>query len=143
MRHFVVAPFAVLAFTCFACSSGSDPEPGRRDLFPTQWVGCTEMLVAGLAVEVRDAVTGEPAAAGATAMIRDGSYEEMLLVGGVPFPPPPDAVIMSGAWERPGTYDIKVEKPGYTTWSRSGVEVTHDDCHVLTVRVLADLEPNR
>ena len=53
--------------------------------------------------------------------------------------PDPGRAVLTGAPERPGTYDILVEAPGYTPWVRSDVRVTADRCHVRPVSFVARL----
>jgi hypothetical protein len=43
------------------------------------------------------------------------------------------------AYERAGTYTVTVRADGYAPWTKSGIEVTRDACHVITVRVDARL----
>jgi hypothetical protein len=44
------------------------------------------------------------------------------------------------AYERAGTYTVTVEQQGYRPWSRSGVRVTKDECHVRGVSITARLQ---
>ena len=46
-----------------------------------------------------------------------------------------------GAAERAGTYRITVSKAGYQTWTRTGVQVTADVCHVHPAQAEARLQP--
>jgi len=107
---------------------------------PGSGIVCTEMFVAGLVVEVRDATTSEPAAFGAQGEIRDGSYVEMLQVEGGGTVEPAVALRLVGAWERPGVYSVVVRKEGYRDWTTSGVIVEANECHVLRVTLQAGLE---
>jgi hypothetical protein len=43
------------------------------------------------------------------------------------------------AYEQAGTYTVTVRADGYAPWTKSGIEVTRDQCHVITVRVDARL----
>jgi hypothetical protein len=97
---------------------------------------CTAVFVYGLNLEIRDAVTGAPAADGATATARDGAYTETL----EPVPGPETNLVRIGAGERPGTYDVTVTKPGFVTWERR-VTVTADECHVHPVLLDVRLSP--
>ena len=97
---------------------------------------CTTEFVYGLSVEVRDAQSGAPAASGATITIRDGQYVEDL----ERVPGPQSALVAIGAGERPGTYNLTVEKPGYQTREQSGIVVTANECHVIPVSVKVELE---
>jgi hypothetical protein len=96
---------------------------------------CDLRFVYGLALHVRDSVTGAPAANGATGVVRDGDFEEALETSGF------DDLTMLGAGEREGVYFIQVTKTGYNMWTRSGVRVTDDGCHPVTVEVDVRLQP--
>ena len=43
------------------------------------------------------------------------------------------------AHEKEGTYTVTVRADGYAPWSKSGIEVKRDQCHVITVPVTARL----
>ena len=83
-------------------------------------VACTAEFVFGLGVQVHDA-EGEPVC-DAIVTITDGDYEEVLEESECGF--------YSGAGERAGTYDIRVEAAGYLTQNSTGHTVTEDECHV-------------
>ena len=102
-------------------------------------VVCTENLVYGLSVTVRDSVTGVPAGRQATAVAQDGSYTETLQFLGA-FSPT-DSLTFFGVAERAGTYQITVTKAGYQTWTRGGVQVLADVCHVHPAAVEVRLQP--
>lgn len=111
-------------------------------LLPVENVICTTSVEPGLEIQVRDARTGAPAAAGVVAIARDGAYTDTLRVAGWNGPPGDStATTVAGASERPGTYDIRIQKPGYRAWERTGVRVRDDECHVVTVRLDVLLEP--
>lgn len=97
-------------------------------------IGCTDIFVYGLWVEVRDAVSGQPAATGARLTVREGEYLEVVDT-------PWNGPSFAAAGERAGTYALTVEHPSYETWTRSGVVVTADECHVTPVDVRAELTP--
>lgn len=96
---------------------------------------CTDVAKAAIAVDILDSATGETAVAGARAIAVEGEYADTAFS---------DHVATVGpyllAFERPGTYTLTVEKPGYQPWSRSGIRVTDDRCHVRSVRVTALLQ---
>lgn len=46
---------------------------------------------------------------------------------------------LAAAGERAGTYDVKIGRPGYSSFSRSGVVVTRNECHVNPVLLEARL----
>lgn len=96
---------------------------------------CTAEARSTLSVEVRDAQTGAPAAIGARGSIREGAYTDSLTVLG------PSVMTAMNTFERSGTYDVTVTKPGYRTWTADDVRVTADACHVRTRVIEAKLEP--
>ena len=97
---------------------------------------CTTELRPGLAVEVRDAVTGAPAADGARLIARDGDYVEI-----VEGPPVPGMTFLQAAGERAGRYTVTIQKAGYQDWTRDNIWVRDGGCHVVTVRFEARLQP--
>jgi hypothetical protein len=109
--------------------------------------GCVDNLAicvdsgfeAAVVVQVQDAVTGAPLAAGSRGAIRDGGYVDSLR------PPTPDAsgrllTLMGGAG-RAGTYDVTVVYPGYQVWEQRGVVVNTNGCGVAGRLLHADLQP--
>ena len=102
---------------------------------------CTTNIAPGLIVEIRDARSGRWIADSASVLARDGSYVDTLRAGLVG--QEGSMHERYGAQERPGTYAIEVRRPGYRAWRDSGVVVTRNPCHVNTVRLRADLEPDR
>ena len=102
MRQPILAPLLGAAFALAACSHGADSDTNR--LVPSPGVVCTEMFQAGLVVEVRDGLTGAPAAVGSIGTIRDGAYTETLEVEGGAQVPPEVALRLVGAWERRSTH---------------------------------------
>ena len=102
---------------------------------------CTAESVPGIEVKVLDAETGHPAACGAVAWFVSGSWaEEMDASWGCTEPDTLQSPWLRGAHERAGNYSVLVLKDGYIPWSRSGIRVFEDECHVLTVRLEARLE---
>jgi hypothetical protein len=93
---------------------------------------CTAIYVYGVSIEVKDAVTGAPLE-GVTAEIRDGAFVDPSVVV--------STSIVNGAGERAGTYSIVIRKAGYRDWTKTGVVVTADRCHVKGVRLVAALDP--
>jgi hypothetical protein len=99
---------------------------------------CTTEARAGIQVNVRDALTGDPAAEGAIAYAQDGAYVDTLHA--LPTLPPQLPLTLVGVFERPGVYTVVVQKAGYREWRRTNVVVTADECHVITVTLEARLE---
>ncbi|MBD3582041.1 carboxypeptidase-like regulatory domain-containing protein [Flavobacterium selenitireducens] len=86
---------------------------------------CTDEVVAGLNVKVKDFSTGAYLSDGVSVTAQDGDYSEVLDL--IPSSEPPT---FSGAWERPGTYTIIVQKSGYGTFQSNAFPVTQNPCHV-------------
>jgi hypothetical protein len=119
----VPAVLALLLPGCRERVTGNDDPPGR----------CTTSVEPALRVVVRDAATGEPAAAGARVTVSDGSYDADLEAVS------PWEII--GPPERPGNYLVRVSRPGYAPVEFADVLVEEGVCHVLTVTLEADLVP--
>lgn len=71
-----------------------------------------------IVVSVEDAVSGSLIDS-ALAVATDGSFADSAWSLG----DPPRANL---AWSRPGTYEVVVEKKGYTSWARGGIEAVKD-----------------
>jgi hypothetical protein len=97
---------------------------------------CTTDVWPAIVVQVRDAATQAPAASEATGVVRDGSFTRLMrpddYLG-------EDALEMRGAEERPGTYTVTVDRPGYQQWKQEHVRVRDGSCHVQTVTLQASL----
>jgi hypothetical protein len=101
---------------------------------------CTEMSTSASAVYVRDSVTGVFAASGSTAAAVSGSYMDSRTVA---TNPALDSLPVSLAPDRAGTYDVRISKPGYANWAKSGVtvETSGSQCpYVMTVKLTALLQ---
>jgi len=98
---------------------------------------CTLEARPAVSVEIRDAVTAAPLADSSTVRVTDGSVTDTLHLCGLT----EDYRWLSrcGFEERPGTYDVRVTRSGYAPWSRSGVHVARDECHVQTAVLRATL----
>ena len=98
---------------------------------------CTTHLEPGITVTITDSLSGEPRAADAVALARDGAFVDTLgpavSQGGV-------LISRHGAWERRGIYEVTVRAGGYRDWVRSGVIVRPGDCHVRQVELHAPLQ---
>ena len=99
---------------------------------------CTASIEPGIVVAVRDATTQQPVARGAVAQLSSGSYSETLLEHGFSNG---QLTSLAGAFERPGTYQLKVNQQGYAPWSEDNIVVSKDTCHVITVKLEASLSP--
>ena len=106
-------------------------------------VACTTDVTPAVEVQVFDARTGAPAAHRTVATVQDGSYTDTLEITGWRSTPPDSttAFIVTGAYERPGTYTVRITKPGYRPWERTGVRAREGECGVERERLVASLEP--
>ena len=97
---------------------------------------CTTEYVWGLEIRIVDRETGGPTGLGASVVIRDGEYVENRI--GEDFGPLGVAALAAG--ERAGFYDITINADGFREWSRERVLVSGNQCHVITEKILAELE---
>lgn len=100
---------------------------------------CTANSVFAVTVNVRDGATGEPAAFGATLVLRDGQYADSV-TGVYSGPSEFSASHIGAAMDRPGTYDVTVRKTGYRTWTLSQVAVALGECGVEGVTLVVSLQ---
>ena len=106
---------------------------------PTDVV-CTSIFEYGRNITVLDSLTGSPpeeaALIATSGAFRDsvGPIKPFQAVANGPL-----VLILSTAGERPGVYSVLVRSPNYRDWTRSGNEVTADQCHVRPVSVMARL----
>jgi hypothetical protein len=94
---------------------------------------CTADARAAVSVDVRDSVSNTPAGRGAVIFVRDGVYADTARFTEYDGP-------YGVAYEREGTYTLTVEQVGYKPWTRSGLAVGRDDCHVKGVSLVARLQ---
>lgn len=94
---------------------------------------CTDDFRHGLIVEAVQATNGAPVS-GARGAVHDGAYVDSL----DEYSPG----IFSAAGERGGIYSVEVVHPGYVTWTKDGVWVREDECHVKTITLRAELVAN-
>jgi hypothetical protein len=103
---------------------------------PSGGVMCTMLYAYGITVMVVDSASGDSIRSGAMLIARDGAYADTVRQGsGAPI-----GSTLSTAGERPGTYSLTVLKSGYQQWTRSGMKVTKDECHVRGVAITARLQ---
>lgn len=95
---------------------------------------CTTEVAHSIVVEVRDSVTNEPAALGATLLVQTPEGLEPAAGHG-------HALLITWGEERSGTFDVTVRKEGYHDWVRRGVPVPSGTCHVQTANLIARLQP--
>lgn len=100
---------------------------------------CPAVAEPAVIVEVRNAVTDDPEAENADGVLVDGEYTDSLRINeetdeGIP-------VALAGGFERAGTYAVRIDKPGFQTWTREGVDVDEGKCGPKTKRLKARTEP--
>ena len=102
---------------------------------------CSHSVEPAVVVVVRDAQAGSPIGERASGFVRDGTYVDSLK----PYTFRGDGTMLSfrAADERPGTYEVVVEREGYVEWHESGVVVFDGDCHVETITVFALMDSVR
>jgi len=108
---------------------------------PLTSVACTADFRYGLNVTIVDSVTSNPPAS-ALLVARSGAFVDSVGPAAPQqwSPNGPPVLLLSAAGERPGTYDLTVRATGYRDWTRAGVKVTADECHVRGVEVTARLQ---
>jgi hypothetical protein len=130
--------FSLGLFAGFAgCSSGSSDSPDSSGSPEPDCPPAPAVNIWGIYLTVYDFRTRAPLG-GATAELRDGAYTENLATGDAPLD---GKYFMAGAANRPGTYSIKVMRPGYAPWSREGVVVAFENCTWTTAQIEVELIP--
>jgi hypothetical protein len=110
-----------------ACGDGLEP-------------ACLPVVRPGIEVEVRDALTEEFRADSARGVAQDRAYVDSLVIVRHSWPQNVPSAL-GGAWDRPGTYSVRIERNGYQRWDTSGVRVQADQCGASTVQLVARLSP--
>ena len=97
---------------------------------------CTDEIVPGVVVEIRDAFDDAPLAANARGAVQEGTFVDSLR---------PHSWVGNGtlvgraaADERPGEYQSTVEYEGYLSWV-GFARVRANECHVETMHLSAYL----
>lgn len=120
LQRLVFPALALVGLALAACSKKPADEQ----------VMCTMEARPALAVVVVDSVSGAGLAATTVAIAREGTFADTLRGA--------DSVV-SGVFERAGTYRVELSSPGYRNWTREGISVGRDQCHVQTVQLRAPL----
>jgi hypothetical protein len=103
---------------------------------PEDMVACPTFATSGLSVGVTNQATGQPLC-DATVTAAEGSYSETLLANGCRY---------IGAWERPGSYEVRAAASGFAARTIGDVRVamgTGQCPHVQESRLDIALVPNR
>jgi hypothetical protein len=133
MQSFLVRACALVAAVCaVAACSGDATQPG----------GCSpESLRPAIVVHVVAASGPAISDTLSKGAVRDGDYIDSLrpiqgTIGGI--------ASLGAAVNRPGTYDVTVEHPGYEPFEKDGVVVHGDSCGITqSVTVVASMQPQR
>jgi hypothetical protein len=106
----------------------------------TAVAGCsTESLRPAIIVQV--AAASGPAIKDTLArgIVRDGDYSDSLRIIQIAVA---GLSSLGAAVNRPGTYDVMVEHPGYLPWEKDSVVVAASPCGIKqSVNLVADLQP--
>lgn len=121
--RFVCLTLALLATA--ACRN-----PGEMD------VVCTQEARPSIRVSVLDSISGVAAGKNSRIVAQAGTYTDSAPAAWTSASDGPYPV----GFEHAGTFTITVSKMGYRDWSRTGIVVTADKCHVRTVDVTARLQ---
>ena len=104
-------------------------------------VVCTLEARPGIVVSILDSLSGSTGPFTSVAYVaREGAaYRDSTFIGNVPAASGAISFSAGLAYERTGTYDVSVKANGYKLWTKTGVVVTKDMCHVIAVPVTARL----
>jgi hypothetical protein len=116
-----LAALAAVASSCGAADQGPIAE-------------CTAPVSLSVVVTVRDSVSGAAAADGTVGVLSGASVSDTLLRA--------DSLTLVGG-DQLGTFSVKIDRPGYLTWTMSGVRVTQrGPCgNVIPAQLDAKLQP--
>lgn len=101
---------------------------------------CTTELRSSLQVDVVDAQSGAPAAAGSIVILQGTALRDSVAAA----TSPPSLLTAQVWWEDrvgAGTYSVTVRKPTYQDWTQSDIHIVADRCHVTSpVHITASLQ---
>jgi hypothetical protein len=97
---------------------------------------CTDEARAGIVITVLDSASGVAAGKDARIVAKAGTFTDSVPGMWTAASDGPFAL----AHEHAGTYTLTVSKTGYRDWTKTGIVVTKDECHVRTVSVTARLQ---
>src|SRR5438094_2709132 len=101
---------------------------------PTEPRVCTLVAVDALVVTVTDAATGQRLC-DAKVLAVEGAFSAELRASGAA-----QECVYSGPTERAGLYEVRASRAGYEPASTTSVRVTRDECHVIPVRVIVQMQ---
>jgi hypothetical protein len=103
-------------------------------------VNCPLDALPAIRVTIVDSLTNEPLASMATAIATEGTYVDTLQP--CHYDSLGQEIGKCGAYERAGTYSVRVIVSGYGEWSRTGIRVNDLECGVATASLEARLMPD-
>jgi hypothetical protein len=118
---------AALTLSTAACGDSLEPT-------------CLPVERPAVEVEIRDAQTEEFRADSARGVAQDGTYADSLQIVRYHSAEIVPAAL-GGAYGRPGTYTLRIERAGYQPWDTVGIHVQADRCGPITVQLVARLSP--
>lgn len=106
--------------------------------------GCSDCPIGAppfIDVEVRDSITGLPAAYGAVGLVRRGDFLDTLrLLVSAPYDST-STLILATAPLQAGEYSVSVTKSGYAPWVAARVVLEDESCAINSVVLQARLQP--
>lgn len=122
---------AIAPLVAIACLTGCSDATTRF---------CTTDVKYALRIALADSLTGQIGPFRNLAIVAvDGSYKDSLFIPTVG--PTPNPNLYSVAPEHAGTFTLTVRADGYQTWTKSGIVVLRDECHVESVDLPVRLAP--
>ena len=96
---------------------------------------CTTIAAAGINLTVTDSVIGSVLVNSLSISARSGTFRDSILFVTQSLP-----LTLGMAYERPGTFEVRITAAGYQPWAALGVVITTDLCHVIPVQIAARLQ---
>lgn len=118
----------VAGFACFGCGEDSACDSIGAPAAPM------------FQVVVLDSVTGAPAWWRAHGIIADGGFQEELSKVSTNPADSTEVLPLLSTVRREGRYTVRVERPGYATWSLQGQEVRREGCFLSSYYLEARLQ---
>lgn len=101
-------------------------------------ISCPTVTTPAITISVIDQKTSNSVSCGVTILIEDTNYSEELT--NPQSQTCDDNLVLSGALDREGIYNVHVYKEGYLDWSQYNIVVTTGTCSVRTIHIEALLE---
>jgi hypothetical protein len=105
---------------------------------------CTSEGLSALVLRLEDSVTGAKFPfSDVVAVATDGAFRDSVRIAEITdAPPAPNIGGFGMVRERAGTYSVTVRATGYSPWTKSGVVVRADACHVIGETLAVKLRGN-